>query len=447
MRQNNLTENERQAFDLQGETVTEETAEYKRLEKKIDVLLETLKQVNYQNDMLLKWVNGAVIMVDREDCITWANEAALATVGWSRDEFIGRHLHATIHHSQDDGSEYPMEFCPMFAAIEDGSSHHGDGDVFWQKDGSSFSADFIACPTRGENNEVTGAVLIFRNLTEQRLKEANRIHSMKLESIGVLSAGIAHEINTPIQFIGSNLSFLQESFQDLLQLITAYSRLKKEVHSGASQLGDILSEIEQLEENADIEYLQEEGPKAFEQTRSGVDRVTKLVLGLKGFAHSGDNESKRPADLNEIINNALIVCQNTYKYVAQMELDLGELPSINVYSGDIGQVIVNLVVNAAHAIAACKGKDSALGTIKICTACDGQSITVAISDTGGGIPEGVQQRIFDPFFTTKEVGEGSGQGLAISRNIIHDKHQGELTFESTVGKGTTFTIRLPVKSA
>src|SRR5665647_855208 len=198
--------------------VTEATAESNNLQRKIDFLLETLKQVNYQNEMLLNWVNGAVVMVDKEDHVTEANKTALATLGWSLDDSVGRHLHETIHHSQDDGSEYPYDFCPMFAAIEDGSSHHGDGDVFWQKDGSSFSADFIVCPTRGEDNEITGAVLIFRNLTEQRLQEANRIHSMKLESIGVLSAGIAHEINTPIQFIGSNLAFLQESFQDLLQL-------------------------------------------------------------------------------------------------------------------------------------------------------------------------------------------------------------------------------------
>ena len=429
--------------------MTETIGDSQRLQKKIDVLLDALKQVNYQNEMLLKWVNGAVIMVDREDRVTWANDAALAALGWSLEDFIGRYLHKTTHHSQDDGSEYPWDFCPMFAAIEDGSSHHGDGDVLWHKDGSSFSADFIACPTRGEDNEITGAVLIFRNLTEQRLKEASRIHSMKLESIGVLAAGIAHEINTPIQFIGSNLSFLDDCFQNLLQLSTAYTRLKEEVRAaGGPQFGGILCEIDQLEETADIAYLQDEAPKALEQTRHGVDRVTKLVLGLKGFAHSGDSESQRSVDLNEIINNSLMVCQNTYKYVAQMELELGELPLIQGYPGDIGQVIINLVVNAAQAIAdhQKKKKGSEMGTIKIRSTCDGQHILLSISDTGGGIPEGVQQRIFDPFFTTKEVGQGSGQGLAISRNIIHDKHQGELTFESAVGQGTTFTIRLPVKT-
>lgn len=425
----------------------EESVDCGNLQKKIDVLLETLKQVNYQNEMMLDWVNGAVIMVDREGMVVEANPAALAALGWSSDNLLGKHLHETIHHSQDDGSEYPWDFCPLFAAIEDGSSHHVDGDVFWQKDGVSFSADFIVCPTRGENNEIIGAVLIFRNLTEQRLKEASRIHSMKLESIGVLAAGIAHEINTPIQFIGSNLSFLQESFQDILRLLATYSRLKEVLEAGSNDTASLLAEISRLEENADVEYLEEEAPKAFEQTKSGVERVTKLVLGLKGFAHSGDGESKRLSDINEIINNSLVVCQNAYKYVADLELELAELPTIKVYPGDIGQVIVNLVVNAAHAIGDKKGKGSEMGLIRITSTSDDQWVTIAISDTGGGIPEGVRQRIFDPFFTTKDIGRGSGQGLAITRNIIYDKHQGEISLESTVGKGSTFFIRLPIKSA
>jgi len=426
--------------------MAEATADSGKEQKRIDFLLETIKQVKYQNEMMLAWVNGAVVVVDREGNVVEANNTALKALGWSKEELFGRHLHQTIHHSQEDGSEYPWDFCPVFAAIEDGSSHHVDGDVFWQKDGASFSADFITCPTRGEDNEITGAVLIFRNLTEQRLKEASRIHSMKLESLGVLAAGIAHEINTPIQFIGSNLSFLQESFQDILRLMTAYNTLKDAIRSGSS-LDELLAETDRIEQSIDLAYLQEDVPQAFEQTRDGVERVTKLVLGLKGFAHSGDNEVKRAADINEIITNALVVCTNAYKYVAHLELDLGQLPPIKVYSGDIGQVIVNLVVNAADAIADHKGKAGAgMGTIRITTASDDDAVTLTVADTGGGIPEGVRQRIFDPFFTTKDVGRGSGQGLAIARNIIHDKHQGDLTFESTVGVGTTFVIKLPRKT-
>lgn len=422
--------------------MSEDSADSRELQKKIDGLLETLKQVNYQNEMMLNWVNGAVVMVDRQGLVIQANQAALSALGWTLEEFVGRHKHETIHHSQDDGSEYPWDFCPIFAAIEDGSSHHVDGDVFWHKNGSSFSADFIVCPTRDDKNEITGAVLTFRNLTEQRLKEANRIHSMKLESIGELAAGIAHEINTPIQFIGSNVSFLHECFQDLLKLVDAYGRLKVAL-AGSAQFEELIGKIERMEQDVDIEYLQDEAPKALEQTRSGVERVTKLVLGLKGFAHSGDTEIKHCTDINEIITNSLLVCHNIYKYVAKLETDFAELPMINVYPGDISQVIVNLVVNAAHAIADRNGQGSEMGIIRIGTSCQDRVIIISVSDTGGGIPEGVRQRVFDPFFTTKEVGRGSGQGLAISRTIIHDKHQGEITFKSTLGEGTTFFIRLP----
>lgn len=418
--------------------------------QKIDVLLETLKQVNYQNEMMLSWVNGAVVMVDREGMVTDANKTALDALGWLLDEFVGSPLHATIHHSQEDGSEYPWDFCPVFAAIEDGSSHHVDGDVFWQKDGCSFLADFIVCPVRDDANSITGAVMTFRNLTQQRLQEANRIHSMKLESIGVLAAGIAHEINTPIQFIGSNLSFLQESFQSLLELIDAYGALKG-CKPGSEEYIELNQKVEALEEAIDLPYLLDEAPKAFEQTEHGVNRVTKLVMGLKGFAHSGDGENKRSADINEIVANSLTVCQNAYKYVARLVTDYDpQLPAVELIPSDIGQVVVNLVVNAAHAIADSREKEAKtdeLGLITIRTRHDEQAVYLDVSDTGSGIPEGVRARIFDPFFTTKHVGQGSGQGLAISRQIVHEKHQGQLSFTSEVGQGTTFTIKLPRKKS
>jgi len=423
--------------------MAEETADMRSMQIKLEGLLETLKQVNYQNSMMLNWVNGAVITVDRDGRVIQANKIALTALGWAEEEFLGRHLHDTIHYNQEDGSEYPYDFCPEFAAIEDGSSHHVNGDVFWHKDGTSFSADFIVCPTRNDRNEITGAVVTFRNLTEQRLHEAKRIQSMKLESIGELAAGIAHEINTPIQFIGSNISFLKDSFNDLQQVIQAYATLRETVR-GIPDYAGIIEDIDRLEEEVDIAYLSEEAPKAFGQTMDGVERVTKLVLGLKGFARSGVGENKNESDINEIIANSLIVCRNAYKYVAEMETDYGDLPAIRIYPGDIGQVIINLVVNAAHAIAEQKEKTGVMGRIGIRTSCEDRQIVIAISDTGGGIPQNIRQRIFDPFFTTKKVGQGSGQGLAICRTIVHDKHKGEITFESTAGKETTFYVRLPL---
>ncbi len=421
-------------------------ADISSLPHEVEGLKETLKQVAYQNEMMLRWVNGAVITVDREGRAVQANEVALSTLGWQADEFLGLHVHETIHHSQDDGSEYPWDFCPVFAAIEDGSSHHVDGDIFWKKNGSSFSADYIVCPLRNDNNEITGAVLTFRNITEQRLQESKRIHRMKLMAIGELSAGIAHEINTPVQFIGSNVSFLDESFQDLLKLIKTYQKLgdflQNEQEYPCRQL---LQEIADIEETADIDFLRDEVPKAFEQTLHGVKQVTDLVLGLKGFARSGSEGEKIASDINTIIQNALLVSRNVYKYVAELETHFCELPLVSVYPGDIGQVIVNLVINAAHAIEEKKGDDRTMGKITVESGMEDQNIIIQVSDTGKGIPEGVRDRIFDPFFTTKEVGRGSGQGLAISHTIIHEKHHGEITFDSVLGEGTTFIVRIPIQ--
>jgi two-component system, NtrC family, sensor kinase len=423
--------------------VSEQEKDVNILEKQNKNLREALTQVLFQNKMMLNWVDGAVITVDREGKVLTVNEAALKAVNWSLEEFVGRQCHETIHHTTDDGGEYPWEFSPEFAAIEDGSSHHVTGDVFWKKDKSSFMADYIVSPIRDENNEISGATLIFRNLTEQRLQEAKRIHGMKLESIGELSAGIAHEINTPIQFIGSNVSFLKEAFEDLLELIGRYDKLRDAV-TGKNEYQGLLDKIDEQADVADVEYLQEEAPKAFEQTIHGVERVTSLVLGLKGFAHAKDGETKAAADINEIIRNTLVVSTNAYKYVAEIETDLGVLPAVKVFHGDIGQVVLNLIVNAAHAIEDVKGASNQMGRITIKSFQQGDNVVVTVTDTGCGIPPGVRQRIFDPFFTTKEVGRGSGQGLAISRTIIHDKHNGELSFESAVGKGTTFMIKIPV---
>ncbi len=421
--------------------MTENDAE--QLTRKISGLEETLKQVSYQNEMMLRWVNGAVIKVDREGRAISANEEALRSLGWSEEEFLGRPVHATIHHSQDDGSEYPWDFCPVFAALEDGSSHHVDGDVFWKKDGSSFSADYIVCPTRDSDNEITGAILTFRNITEQRRQEGKRIHDMKLMAIGELSAGIAHEINTPVQFIGSNISFLAESFEDLLTIIDKAMELANTLKQ-QEEHQELIKEFEELCEDADTEYLAEEVPRALEQTQDGVDRVTKLVLGLKRFAHSGEGTEMTSVDVNDIIRNALIVSKNAYKYVATIEEDLQDLPTIKGNPGDLGQVIVNLVVNAAHAIEEKKGDSDAMGTITITTRSHGDKVVIQVTDTGSGIPEKVRSRIFDPFFTTKEVGKGSGQGLAISHTIVCEKHGGDISVDSTEGVGTCFTITLPV---
>ncbi len=406
-------------------------------------LKEALKQVLYQNEMLLTWVQGAIVTVDREGIVLSANERAQAAHGCTCEEdLIGKHYHINCHHTLDGGGEYPWEFCPVFAAIEDGSSHHITNDVFWKLDGTSFLVDCIVCPIRNEENEISGATITFRNLTEMKLKESKRVHGLKLESIGELSAGIAHEINTPIQFIGNNLSFLKEITEDLFSIIEKYEAIDKKLITDSTTQKKFKEAVAYSNE-VDLEYLKEEGPKAIDQTLDGIERVSELVQGLKRFAHSGDNVSKENINLVEIIQNGLIVCKNSYKYVAEMDLQLDPVDNFKGYPGDLGQVFINLIVNAAQAITDVKNNTGEMGRISIKTSQDDQDIFVKISDTGAGIPESIKERIFDPFFTTKEVGEGSGQGLAISRTIINDKHNGELTIDSTSEAGTSFLITIP----
>jgi len=417
--------------------------DWQHLVKELESAREALVQQRYQHEMMLRWVEGAVLTVDREGKITGANPVALRALGWDLDELLGRECHGTIQHTQEDGSEYPLEFSPLFAALEDGSSHHVDGDIFWRKDGTNFSVDYIVCSTRDEKNEIVGAVLTFRNLTEKRLEEVKRIHGMKLEAIGQLSAGIAHEINTPMQFIGTNLAFLQEASEDLLRLLDRYREFREQV-AEVEPCREFCRELAGLEEQIDVEYLKDEMPNAFSQTQGGAERVTEMIQGLKGFAHADHADQKRQSDVNTIIRNTLVVSRNEYKDIAGIETDLTELPDLNVHPGDIGQVILNLVVNAAHAIAARRKEEAGLtGCIRISSRLDGDEVVIAVEDNGKGIADEFKNRVFDPFFTTKEVGQGSGQGLSISRNIIHDKHGGKLYFETVPGKGTTFFIRLP----
>lgn len=271
------------------------------------------------------------------------------------------------------------------------------------------------------------------------------VQAQKLESIGQLAAGIAHEINTPIQYIGDNVRFLDGAFSDINGAFPVFSSLIKTAQNGPVPLEQVASAAEALRKS-DAEYLSEEIPKAITQTLEGVDRVAKIVSAMKEFSHPGSKE-KTLTDLNHAIRTTLTVANNEYKYVANLVENFDhELPPVPVLPGEFNQVILNLVVNAAHAIGekinhAGNGEK---GTITVRTRRDIEQAEIRISDTGTGIPESVRHKIFDPFFTTKEVGKGTGQGLAIARSTIEDKHGGTLTFETDTGKGTTFVIRLPL---
>jgi signal transduction histidine kinase len=268
--------------------------------------------------------------------------------------------------------------------------------------------------------------------------------AQKLESVGQLAAGIAHEINTPTQYVGDNTRFLEDAFQDLNHLLEKYGEILRAIKD-QKDLQGVMREVEEIAEKIDLPYLTAEVPKAIQQTLEGVERVTKIVRAMKEFSHPGVKD-KILADINKAIENTITVSRNEWKYVAEMITDFDpSLPPVPCLLGEFNQAILNIIINAAHAVAEVAGeRPGGKGTIQVSTRHDPEWAEIRVRDTGTGIPEDIRSRIFDPFFTTKKVGKGSGQGLAIAHSVIVKKHGGAIDFKTEVGKGTTFVIRLPL---
>lgn len=265
--------------------------------------------------------------------------------------------------------------------------------------------------------------------------------AQKLESVGRLAAGIAHEINTPIQYVGDSVHFLRSAFDDLDKLFAGINDAVAVLPDCAERKTYQL-EVAELERKYDLEFVRAEVPKAFSRTFDGVERVTNIVKAMKEFAHPDANEQS-PVDLRHALETTLLVASNEYKYVAKVRTEFEELPQVVCNVGELNQVFLNLIVNAAHAIKDA-GREVDSGEITIRAAAEGDQAVISVSDNGCGVPEENLTKLYDPFFTTKEVGRGTGQGLAISHSIVVDKHGGEISVSSEVGVGTQFTIRLPI---
>jgi signal transduction histidine kinase len=278
---------------------------------------------------------------------------------------------------------------------------------------------------------------IQRDIESMQKIEIELRQAQKLEAVGRLASGIAHEINTPTQFVTDSVRFLADGVGDLLKVIEAQNELLKKAPAS------VAAELEKIHADADLAYLGEGMPKAIERALEGLGRVAEIVRSMKRFAHP-DQDLKTPADLNDAIRNTVTIARNEYKYVADLDLDLSPIPPVMCHVGELNQVILNLLVNAAHAIADLVGQSEARGKITVRTRRDGEHVVISVGDTGTGIPEGIQERIFEPFFTTKEVGRGTGQGLAIARSVV-DRHGGKLTFTTEMGKGSVFHVRLPIE--
>jgi two-component system NtrC family sensor kinase len=314
--------------------------------------------------------------------------------------------------------------------------------VLKTKDGGFIFAIISPKIVRDNEGRMIGSFAIVTDITERKNLESQLIQAQKLEGIGQLAAGIAHEINTPTQYVLSNTGFLQNSFHDLMALLKAYRNFTESI-KGKGLETEQTAGLDELIEELDFEFLADEIPHALEANREGLERIAKIVLSIKEFAHPGQEE-KQPADLNKAIENTITVARNEWKYLAEVETNLDPaLPLVPCVVGEINQVILNLIVNATHAIGEVQ-EEGQIGLIRISTANMGNFVEIKVSDNGPGIPEKIRSRIFDPFFTTKEPGKGTGQGLALAHRSIVTNHQGEISFDSREGGGTTFTIRLPM---
>lgn len=307
--------------------------------------------------------------------------------------------------------------------------------------GRTFSV-YLA-PRFDANNEVSGVLGVCADITERIEMHMYLSHAQKMESIGRLAAGIAHEINTPVQYVGDNLHFLRDAYESFVEHHQHYRRLVDEVKS-AGLFETELQLIEASRDRLDFEFVLEEVPRAVEQSVEGVRRVATIVRAMKKFSHPGCDE-KEPVDINDAIESTLLVACNEYKYVACIETDFEEsLPLLPCRVNEINQVVLNLVVNAAHSIEDSVGNTGAKGLIQTRTRLKGGGIEISVQDSGSGIPPEILNKIWDPFFTTKGVGKGSGQGLAIVQSIVKS-HGGTIRIDSKLGTGTTFVMWLPLE--
>ncbi len=398
-----------------------------------------LREAHRDVEQLLSAFSSVLIGIDGEQRVTRWNRIAEEVLGVPAAEVLG----------------IPLRDCPVNwpgETIMDAVSKCRDRGILITLDEVRFTTSrdeerFLNVsidPIMGGGRAPMGVLIVASDITEKKVLQAQLGQAQKLESIGLLAAGIAHEINTPTQYVGDNTRFLQDAFDDLIKILESYRDYIAAVKAGGSEEIS-LTEIEDLVKELDLEYLMEEVPKSIEESLQGLSRVAKIVLAMKEFSHPGTKE-KSLVDINRAIESTITVARNEWKYVADMVTDFDtSLPQVLCHPGDVNQVILNIIINAAHAIKEILGEQpETKGTITVRTRKDSNRCEIRISDTGPGIPESIRSKVFDPFFTTKDVGKGTGQGLALSHDVIVEKHGGSISFD-TSEKGTTFIIRLPIE--
>lgn len=403
------------------------------LEKKISGQIEI-------NSAIMNNLSLGVAMFDREMLLLEFNRKMHQ---WFPEIGIGRTIpcyHAG-HCSENDDQ---CNSCPMLTTFRTGSTGETERNIVTFQGEREFR--IVTSPVFDKHGVVYAGIGLYEDITEKKLLERDLYQAQKLEAIGQLAAGIAHELNSPIQYIGDNIRFLKDSLEDITGVLHTYEHFWRELTESGVIPEEMIRRLAKSRDAADIDYLSEEIPKTLDQSLEGVSRVEKIVRAMKDFSHPGDEE-KTLANINTMLQTTTTICRNEWKYVAELDMDLAaELPLVPCFASEISQVFLNIIVNGAHAIEEfTEGGKRGMGKITLRTCQVGNSVQIQIQDTGGGIPQDIQDRVFEPFFTTKQRGKGTGQGLAIAHRVVVDRHQGSLSFEAEKGRGTTFLIELPLE--
>ena len=412
-------------------------------------------------DLALDGIQTTFVIADRttpEPTILYCNKIVGQMLGVRAEELIGKSISVI---TQNNVSMKP-DFVGDNAILSAGQKISYEAEVR-RPDGSTFWRGVTVVPIFDSDGTLIRSVAMGADITAKReaaqqkqelqdrlvaeLKERERmvieLHlAQKLESVGRLAAGIAHEINTPIQYIGDCIHFLRSGFADTDQMLKGWQHSLDALPAGPES-SRLRADALELSKKHELDFLRVEIPKAFERMSEGVARVANIVRAMKEFAHP-DSSEQCAADINRAIQSTLIVATHVYKFIAHVHVDFAELPDVVCNVGELNQVFLNLIVNAAHAIEDA-GRNIETGVIKIRTELSDDCVVIRISDNGCGIPPENLAKLYEPFFTTKEVGRGTGQGLAIARSIVVGKHGGELSVSSTVGSGSEFTLRLPIR--
>jgi len=414
------------------------------IEEKSRSLLLAQRSLKETHDFLssvLGALPNTLLVLDFDGNIVDANEFSYALSGLTKQQILGSRVEDIIRLDQEDRK----------------SALFGETAVeaeFVAHNGVAIPVLFNAAPVKRDGFNV-GFVCIATDLRERQALELKLREANRLESVGQLAAGVAHELNTPIQFVSDSVQFLADAFEDIERVHLTIERVILD-EIDEVRFAKALSQVEATRSEVDYDYLIDEIPEAVRRCRVGTERVSSIVRAMKRFTHPG-SEWMVLEDVNEVLDSATIMAQSEYKYCAELVLELGPVPPVPLDAGQLNQAILNLIVNASHAIqdamnadservlgsSECAG-DEMLGKILITSAVEEHNVRISIEDDGIGIPDKVRQRIFEPFYTTKGVGRGTGQGLAQVWTAVVERHKGSIAVDSTPGIGTRFEILLPI---